>query len=341
MTRADRRKYHVLIKTTCTVTGREFVSIHSTDDFADGHLGTGSKLWWSIERHGRDHHSPKVVEHFGCRKDLIARKKELASSDVQADPLVEKVEKKKRAYKIVDRKHHIIYKTTCITSGNYYIGIHSTDDLNDGYQGSGVHLQRSLKRYGKENHITEVLEHLDDRASLIKREAELVNEDRLKDARCMNLMLGGSAPLYEKEVLKEQARAKISAVAKDMWARRKADPDVLANHIAKLNKPEHIAKRAEAIKAKGHKRTAEQLDRMKTGQSKYYSEQTPEQKLERQRKGTWGRVKTYKIEDAEGNVQLISNLQEFSAKHNIKGTALYKTELRKNFANGFRIIGRA
>jgi len=238
------------------------------------------------------------------------------------------------------RKFHILYKTTCVPSGKWYIGIHSTDHLDDGYLGSGRYLTNSVKKYGKENHQREILEVFENRKLMILREAEVVNGNILLDPMCMNLMKGGTGREEHTNILKEQARQKISETSKAMWARLKADPEKLSAHIAKINKPEHISKRAEAIKSKGHKRTAEQLDRMKSGQSKYYSEQTKEQKLIRQRKGSWGRVKTYKIEDAEGNVQLISNLQEFSVKHNIKGTALYKTELRKTFANGFRIIGR-
>ena len=32
---------------------------------------------------------------------------------------------------------YIIYKTTQTTTGRYYYGRHMTEDLNDGYRGSG------------------------------------------------------------------------------------------------------------------------------------------------------------------------------------------------------------
>lgn len=90
------------------------------------------------------------------------------------------------------RKYHYIYKTTNILNGKYYIGMHSTDNLEDGYIGSGKRLWHSINKHGKENHVCEILEFLPDRKSLADREAELVNEDALKDTKCMNLKLGGT-----------------------------------------------------------------------------------------------------------------------------------------------------
>ena len=89
------------------------------------------------------------------------------------------------------RKHHYIYKITRIKDGRYYIGMHSTDNMNDGYFGSGKKITRSIKKHGKEAHHKEILEYLPDRESLKKRERDLVNEECLKDSLCMNLQLGG------------------------------------------------------------------------------------------------------------------------------------------------------
>jgi hypothetical protein len=88
------------------------------------------------------------------------------------------------------RKFHYIYKITR-TDGKYYIGMHSTNDLEDGYFGSGQLLWKSVMKHGKENHIKEILEYLPTRNALKTRERELVNKEMLGDKLCMNLRLGG------------------------------------------------------------------------------------------------------------------------------------------------------
>lgn len=97
------------------------------------------------------------------------------------------------------KKYHYIYKTTNLINGKYYIGMHSTNDLNDGYVGSGKRLWYSIKKYGKENFKCEILEMLPDRSSLKEREKELVNEDLLNDKKCMNLKHGGDGGFVNEE----------------------------------------------------------------------------------------------------------------------------------------------
>jgi len=90
-----------------------------------------------------------------------------------------------------ERQYHFIYKTTNLLNGKYYYGMHSTDNLNDGYYGSGRRLRRSLNKYGIENHVVEIIEHLPNRKSLIEREKEIVNLNEIAKNNCMNLVLGG------------------------------------------------------------------------------------------------------------------------------------------------------
>jgi hypothetical protein len=90
-----------------------------------------------------------------------------------------------------EKKYHFIYKTTNLLSGKYYLGMHSTDNLNDGYMGSGKRLRYSINKYGKENHKVEILEFVDSRPELKAREAEIVNLNEIAKEDCMNLKVGG------------------------------------------------------------------------------------------------------------------------------------------------------
>jgi len=89
------------------------------------------------------------------------------------------------------RKFHYIYKITRIHDGKFYIGMYSTNNLEDEYFGSGKRITRSIKKHGKEAHQKEILEYLPDRESLKAREMQIVNIELLEDKNCLNLKLGG------------------------------------------------------------------------------------------------------------------------------------------------------
>jgi len=89
------------------------------------------------------------------------------------------------------KQHHYIYKITNIITNKYYIGMHTTYDLNDDYFGSGLILKRSVKKYGKDNHVKEITHIASTREELVHMERNIVNENLLKDPFSMNIRLGG------------------------------------------------------------------------------------------------------------------------------------------------------
>lgn len=89
------------------------------------------------------------------------------------------------------KKYHYIYKTTCQITGKFYIGMHSTDNLEDSYLGSGKILGYSISKHGKENHKKEILEFCSSREELKQREKVIINEDLLKEPLNINLKYGG------------------------------------------------------------------------------------------------------------------------------------------------------
>jgi len=90
-----------------------------------------------------------------------------------------------------EKVYHFIYKTTNLLNGKYYFGMHSTDNLDDGYLGSGKRLKYSINKYGKENHKREILEYLPNSKELANREKEIVNLNEIAKENCLNLMAGG------------------------------------------------------------------------------------------------------------------------------------------------------
>lgn len=109
-----------------------------------------------------------------------------------------------------EKKYHFIYKTTNLLSGKYYIGMHSTDNLDDGYMGSGRRLRYSLNKYGKENHKREILEFCPSREELLSREEEIVNLNEIAKEECMNLKVGGDSDSRYGTFMSDEHKKKIS-----------------------------------------------------------------------------------------------------------------------------------
>lgn len=88
-------------------------------------------------------------------------------------------------------KYNYFYKITNLLNGNFYYGIHSTNDLEDGYMGSGLKLKRAFKKYGIENFSKEIIKFFDTRKELSDYEATVVTEELVSDNNCYNISLGG------------------------------------------------------------------------------------------------------------------------------------------------------
>ena len=69
---------------------------------------------------------------------------------------------------------YIIYKTTNKINNKFYIGKHQTNDLNDGYLGSGTLLKRAIQKHGRQNFKKEVLFVFDNEQDMNSKEKELV-----------------------------------------------------------------------------------------------------------------------------------------------------------------------
>ena len=86
---------------------------------------------------------------------------------------------------------YTIYKITNLLDGKIYIGKHQTQDLNDGYMGSGKHLKRAQAKHGIENFKKEILFQFDNEAEMNAKESELVTKEFCLQENTYNLCPGG------------------------------------------------------------------------------------------------------------------------------------------------------
>ena len=113
------------------------------------------------------------------------------------------------------KKYHFTYKTTNLINGRYYLGMHSTNRIDDGYLGSGKRLYYELNKYGRDNFKFEILEQFDSREELVQAEINLITEQDVKNSNCLNLKQGGEGGWSEEVRKKGKIAAK--AYMEEKW----------------------------------------------------------------------------------------------------------------------------
>ena len=73
-----------------------------------------------------------------------------------------------------------------------YIGQHQTENIDDGYMGSGLRIKRAIEKYGIENFEKTILFECSSAEEMNAKEAEIVNEDFIARDDVYNIIVGGT-----------------------------------------------------------------------------------------------------------------------------------------------------
>lgn len=112
-------------------------------------------------------------------------------------------------------KYHYFYKIENLIDGKFYYGIHSTDNLEDGYMGSGCRLKKAMKIFGKENFKKEIIKYFETREKASEYEALMVTENLVRNEECYNIKCGGDYGLTTGTILVKDKEGKFMRVTLD------------------------------------------------------------------------------------------------------------------------------
>jgi len=125
------------------------------------------------------------------------------------------------------KRYHYFYKITNLVNNHFYYGVHSTDDLDDGYMGSGKRLWMAYKKHGIGNFSKEILKFFSSAEEAYKHESEVVDEEMVMDGNCYNLVRGGKGNFLVQQhnstsfknhvVVKLRGTSKFFLISKDLY----------------------------------------------------------------------------------------------------------------------------
>ena len=99
--------------------------------------------------------------------------------------------------------YHYIYKIINNINNKYYLGKHSTNNLDNGYLGSGILLKKAITKYGKENFTKEILAYCDSESDCYELEELVATQIEVNNPMCYNITIGGTGFSIGHKVLPE------------------------------------------------------------------------------------------------------------------------------------------
>ena len=118
--------------------------------------------------------------------------------------------------------YNIVYKTTNLVNNKIYIGVHSTNDLNDGYLGSGTALKSSIQKHGIETFSREILYFFDTPEEAYYKGYGGFNSPTKEQRRAISIRVSGeNNPMYgQGEKLLGEKNGMFGADRPDEWCKQ-------------------------------------------------------------------------------------------------------------------------
>jgi len=85
------------------------------------------------------------------------------------------------------KEFNYFYKIENLINGKFYYGVHSTDELDDNYMGSGKSIKYAINKYGVNNFKKEILMFFNSFNEALDFESDFITEEILKNNDCYNL----------------------------------------------------------------------------------------------------------------------------------------------------------
>lgn len=113
------------------------------------------------------------------------------------------------------KTYNYVYQIINAINNKIYIGCHTTDNLDDGYMGSGKYLQKAIEKYGLDKFKKVILNYYNTVEEMFEAEKAIVTPEFIKEDSNYNLAVGGKGGHKGDECYKSVIRSKkISEVSK-------------------------------------------------------------------------------------------------------------------------------
>lgn len=100
----------------------------------------------------------------------------------------------KKPKNYIEKKYNYVYKLVLISDPRYfYIGKHSTNNLDDNYMGSGKKVLLLRKELGKNCFSKEILSFWDNVDDALLEEERIVSKELIENKFCLNTIVGGGS----------------------------------------------------------------------------------------------------------------------------------------------------